>query len=69
MDLVQVTRRRGRVDRVPAGQMPVVELYLEPNQTVVSIEFSDGNGATRDRKTVDWHWQAYIATRAAGPSS
>jgi hypothetical protein len=62
--LVQITERRGSVDRVPLGERPkVVELKLEDHQTVVGFEWRRVIFGNRSRKTEDWMWVAYIATR------
>lgn len=65
MDLVQITERSGRVDRVPRGVQPVVELHLEENQSIIRFELLDGERFfdRPERKTVDWTWNATIATR------
>jgi hypothetical protein len=65
MGLVQITERSGRVDRVPRGEKPVVELHLEENQSIVRFELQDGERYfdRPERKTVDWTWTATIATR------
>lgn len=69
MGLVQITERSGRVDRVPRGEKPVVELHLEANQSIVRFELQDGERFFEHsaRKTVDWTWTAAIATRL-GPA-
>jgi hypothetical protein len=67
--LVRVTRRRGRIDRVPRGQTPAIDLVLAANQTIVSIELVDQDAYSGDRKTVDWRWTAYIATRVGSPDA
>lgn len=63
MALVQVSKREGRIDRVrPSDAPPVVELDLEPNQRIVSIELRKV-WSSGDRKTDDWAWTAYIENR------
>lgn len=64
--LVQVTQRRGTIDRVPGGQTPVVEMRLAPGQYVVSMELEPHVLYYSDRKTVDWSWTAYIVTPLGG---
>lgn len=63
MSLVQITKQRGRIDRVPQGETPVVELDLTDRQTVVSIDLQEAWAVNKDRVTHDWNWTAYIATR------
>lgn len=63
MTLVQIQQIKGRVDRVPRGDVPVIELDLEPNQRVVYVSLSESLFDPRDRKTVDWHWIAYVENR------
>lgn len=65
MGLVQITEKSGRVDRVPRGEKPVVQLDLEPHQEIVRFELQDGERFFDHpaRKTVDWTWTAMIATR------
>lgn len=65
--LVQLTRLRGEINRVPAGQEPgVVELHLEPHQRVVSLDLREAAWCSPERKTVDWRWTAVIETRLGG---
>lgn len=60
-NLVQVTKRTGTITQVKPGERPVLELHLEDNQTLVSVELHEGWQA-RNRKTIDWRWVAYVAT-------
>lgn len=61
--LVQIQKRTGWIDRVPRGDTPIVELQLLDNQSIVSIELREAIFDRPERKTVDWRWTAYIATR------
>lgn len=63
MALVQISKRKGSVDRVPAGQTPLVELELEDNQEIVRFELHESLMASRERKTTDYWWEAWVATR------
>lgn len=65
MGLVQITERTGRVDRVPRGEKPMVEIQLEEHEQIVRFELHDGERYFErpGRKTVDWRWTATIATR------
>jgi hypothetical protein len=69
MGLVQISERSGRVDRVPRGEKPMVEIQLEEHEQIVRFELHDGERFfdRPERKTVDWTWTATIATRL-GPS-
>lgn len=68
-ELVQVAKRTGKVRRVKPGDgPPVVELHLEPHQYVVSFDLSK-DWDYGDRKTDDWSWTAYVATRLGGALS
>lgn len=79
MSLVQIQKRHGVIIDVPRGTTPVVELPLDDNQRVVSIDLNreDCVLATPDRvarpmaykplsqvaKTADWSWTAFVETR------
>jgi hypothetical protein len=60
---VQISERRGAIDRVRRGTTPVVELELEPNQRVVSIDLRKTTYDDPERKTVDWRYLAYVESR------
>lgn len=61
--LVQVQKRRGKIERVrPEDGPPVVELYLMDNERVISLDLSE-DWWYGDRKTRDWSWTAYIEAR------
>jgi hypothetical protein len=60
--LVQITRRKGCIERVRPGVTPIIELDLEPHQRVVSVELSEYLFGGRERKTTDWYWTAFVAT-------
>lgn len=62
MTLVQITKRRGSVDRVKFGEQPMVELELDDNQTVVGFEMHESI-VPSTRKTTDYWWIAWVATR------
>lgn len=59
--LVQISRRRGVIERVPFGEEPTLELHLEPNETVTDVVLKPQVGA-RGRSTVDWAWSLYVVT-------
>lgn len=61
--LVQISWRGARINRVPYGEMPVVELELDENQEIARFEIREINPFDTDRKTVDWFWSAWVATR------
>ena len=62
-EFVQVTKRQGKIKRVPPAEgPPVVELLLEPNESIISIELTE-DWWYGERKTRDWSWTAYIAHR------
>lgn len=63
MSLVQIARVTGRIDRVPRGDTPVVELDLEDHQRVVSVELKALLFDDPGRKTVDWKYVVYVETR------
>lgn len=63
MGLVQIRKHVGRIDRVPRGETPIIELQLLDNQSIASIELREAFFDRPERKTVDWTWVAYIATR------
>jgi hypothetical protein len=63
--LVQITRREGRIERVPRGETPTIETRLAAGQYITSValrshEYDAGVGP--ERKTVDWTWTAYVVT-------
>jgi len=60
--LVQIAARKGRIDRIPNGQEPVIELHLEPRQYVTRLDISDNRYSNGDRKTFDAWWTAWVAT-------
>lgn len=63
MALVQVTERHGSVPRVPRGLTPLVELHLDDNQEIVAFKCEPHTMIYSDRKTEDWYWRAWVATR------
>jgi hypothetical protein len=63
----QISQRSGTVSRVPRGQTPVVELYLEEGQYIAGFELSADRHPRPDRKTVDWHWTAAVVTPLSFP--
>lgn len=63
--LAQVVKRSGRIERVPKGTTPVIELRLVDDQYVtgVALEQLDPFGAAAmERKTADWEWTVYVVT-------
>lgn len=62
MPLTQVVKREGRINRVPMRESPVLELNLEPDQYIVSVEFEKA-WQSAERVTQDWLWTAYVAHR------
>jgi hypothetical protein len=67
--LVQIARREGRIERVPRGEVPVIELRLAPGQYVANVELASLEYVVNqpERKTIDWTWTAYIATPLGAP--
>jgi hypothetical protein len=61
--LVQISERSGWAHRVPRGESPVIELDLEDHQYIASFEMGPSMFDSADRKTVDWHWKAYVVTK------
>lgn len=61
--LVQVVKRQGEIDKVARDDIPIVELHLEDNQRIVSMDLRPKLYDRADRKTVDWKWTAYVETR------
>lgn len=61
--LVQISKVEGKIDRVPRDETPVVELHVEPNERVISIDLRCREFDHLERKTVDWRWTAYVETR------
>jgi hypothetical protein len=64
MSLVQLTCHTGTT-RQPSNVYTAptfLEVHLEDNQRVVSIEWRRGLDS-RYRKTVDWTWTVWIETR------
>lgn len=63
MTLVQIIKLTGTIERVKPGVTPVIELQLEDNQRVVSVDLGEKILFHSQRKTTDWHWTAYVETR------
>lgn len=63
MTLVQIAVREGEIKRVPRGSTPVIEIELEPGQQIVAFDVDHRDYAFVERKTVDWTWTAWVATR------
>lgn len=63
MGLVQVARREGQIEKVPRGQQPLLELHLNHNQRLISVDMRRPFWDDPERKTVDWLWTAYVETR------
>lgn len=61
-DLVQITRRVLKHDRVPFGDDPVFETYLMPHQEIIGSASYFTAGAP-ERKTNDHRLSIWIATR------
>lgn len=57
---LQIDRREGKIERIPQGQTPIIELSLEDHQRVISVELVPVRDWSDRRKTVDWQWSAYI---------
>lgn len=63
MQLVQISRRRGFVQRVPIGAVPPpVELYLAEHQRIIDFDIHAMIGGP-ERVTEDYAWTATIETR------
>lgn len=67
-ELVQISKRSGRIDRVKRGETPVIELHLEPEQYVANVELHEIDRYDLARKTVDWSWTVFVVTPLGGPS-
>lgn len=67
MNLHQITKLKGQIDRVTPDWVPTLELHLDPNQRVVSVEMEPITLVYSERKTVDWKWTAYIDTDLGEP--
>jgi hypothetical protein len=67
-DLVQIVKQTGEISRVPRGVTPVIELFLEPHQYVANVELNERMFDHPDRKTVDWHWTAFVVTPLRDPA-
>jgi hypothetical protein len=63
VSLIQIAKVDGRIDRVPRGETPVVELQLERHQRVISMDLRYLLPINMERKTLDWRWTAYVETR------
>jgi hypothetical protein len=61
----QIALREGRIDRVPKGEVPVIELHLNEGEYITSVKLEPidlfSNNAI-ERKTRDWRWKAYVVT-------
>lgn len=69
MGLVQITHRTGTINRVPRGETPVIELQLDRNQKIVSVELQPTHRSLwSDRKTLDWTWTVVTEWRDPGPT-
>ena len=62
--LVQISKRRGQIDRVKKGETPVLELLLSEREYVVGVSLEPivQYGKAFERKTQDWTWTAYVVT-------
>lgn len=67
--LVQISMRQGRIDRVPRGRTPVIELHLNDRQYVAGVELQSSYFDDPDRKTVDWRWTAFVVTPLGVPDA
>lgn len=63
MQLVQISQRSLKQDRVPEKDAPVFELELEENQEIIAAKFWDNSFVRPERKTVDHRAELWIATR------
>ncbi len=61
--LTQITKHRGRIDRVPRGEVPVIELHTEWYQQIVSVKLRELSPfSSYERKTVDWQYEYFLVT-------
>ena len=67
--LTQIEKRSGRIDRVPPGVTPVLELNLEPGEHIAGVELRQVVLFHSERKTTDWTWTAYVVTPLPGPDA
>lgn len=61
--LHQISKREGRIERVPNGQTPIIELMIEEGRRVVSVDLQPviHFGRTAEaRVTTDWRYTVYL---------
>jgi hypothetical protein len=58
---VRITQVHGTIKQVPRGEQPALDLELSRHQSVVNIEMRQAMFGGEHRKTVDWHYTAYIS--------
>lgn len=63
MNLVQISEAKGRINRVKAGESPLIELHLEDHQRVICVEMRQVEPFNTERVTRDFVWRAFIETR------
>lgn len=68
-ELVQISKRSGRIDRVPSSDTPFIEIYLAPGQYVSNVALEPIEMFHSSRKTRDWRWTAYIVTPLGSPDA
>lgn len=61
---MQVSRHKRVYERVALNETPTLELSLDDNQRIVSLEVSDNRyHVSPERKTCDWTFVAWVETR------
>lgn len=63
MNFVQITEAKGRINRVKAGETPVIELHLQDHQRVICVEMRQVEPFNNERVTRDFVWRVFIETR------
>jgi hypothetical protein len=58
----QIAKQEGRIDRVPRGETPVIELTTEGDQYITDVRLEQIDPYSFDRKTVDWRYTYYVVT-------
>lgn len=60
---IQISERKGRINRVKPGDTPIIELHLEDNQRIICVEMKQVDPLNLQRKTNDFVWRAFIENR------
>lgn len=60
MKLSTIRVERGQLARIPRGKTPTVALALDDDESLMSVTLRE-QFVGRDRKTVDWTYEAIVA--------